>query len=69
MYDKIYCARPSFGMTITQVFWDLVAWHDSFMWFFLQTFDECVAKDGVDCDVENLWMQIPFFCGHASECW
>jgi len=34
-----------------------------------ETFDECVAKDGKDCDPENLWMQIPFFCGHAQECW
>jgi heparan sulfate 2-O-sulfotransferase HS2ST1 len=34
-----------------------------------ETFDECVAKDGEDCDPENLWMQIPFFCGHAAECW
>jgi len=34
-----------------------------------ETFDECVSKDGSDCDPENLWIQIPFFCGHAAECW
>ncbi|XP_074655242.1 heparan sulfate 2-O-sulfotransferase 1-like isoform X2 [Tubulanus polymorphus] len=34
-----------------------------------QTFDECVMNDGTDCEPENLWMQIPFFCGHAAECW
>jgi hypothetical protein len=39
------------------------------VWFLLQTFDECVANDGHDCSVEDLWMQIPFFCGHVAECW
>ncbi|CAD5121520.1 DgyrCDS10021 [Dimorphilus gyrociliatus] len=34
-----------------------------------ESFDECAEKDGKDCDPENLWMQIPFFCGHAAECW
>ncbi|KAL5011423.1 hypothetical protein ScPMuIL_009974 [Solemya velum] len=34
-----------------------------------ETFDDCVAKDGSDCDPENLWLQIPFFCGHSAECW
>ncbi len=24
---------------------------------------------GADCDPVNLWMQIPFFCGHHSACW
>lgn len=34
-----------------------------------ETFDECVEKGASDCDPDNLWMQIPFFCGHAAECW
>ncbi|ESO92693.1 hypothetical protein LOTGIDRAFT_175663 [Lottia gigantea] len=34
-----------------------------------ETFDDCVKRDGEDCSPENLWMQIPFFCGHWSECW
>lgn len=35
----------------------------------LQTFDECVEKKQPDCDPKNMWLQIPFFCGHAAECW
>lgn len=35
----------------------------------LQTFDDCVAAGGSDCAPEKLWLQIPFFCGHFSECW
>ncbi|XP_064616042.1 heparan sulfate 2-O-sulfotransferase 1-like [Liolophura sinensis] len=34
-----------------------------------ETFDECVMKQGPDCDPNNLWMQIPFFCGHSAQCW
>lgn len=34
-----------------------------------QTFDECVSSGGSDCAPEKLWLQIPFFCGHYSECW
>ncbi|XP_068055993.1 heparan sulfate 2-O-sulfotransferase 1 isoform X1 [Anomalospiza imberbis] len=33
-----------------------------------KTFDECVAAGGSDCAPEKLWLQIPFFCGHSSEC-
>jgi len=35
----------------------------------VQTFDECVRLHQADCDPENMWLQIPFFCGHAAECW
>lgn len=37
--------------------------------FFCQTFDECVELKQTDCDPKNMWLQIPFFCGHAAECW
>ncbi|KAK2714880.1 heparin sulfate O-sulfotransferase-like [Artemia franciscana] len=33
------------------------------------TFDECVNQSLQDCDPVNLWLQIPFFCGHAAQCW
>ncbi|KAL3870337.1 hypothetical protein ACJMK2_038411 [Sinanodonta woodiana] len=33
-----------------------------------ESFDECVDKGGRDCDPENLWLQIPFFCGQSAGC-
>uniref|UniRef100_A0A1B0G230 Heparin sulfate O-sulfotransferase n=1 Tax=Glossina morsitans morsitans TaxID=37546 RepID=A0A1B0G230_GLOMM len=33
------------------------------------TFDECVGLKQADCDPKNMWLQIPFFCGQAAECW
>ncbi|XP_055906262.1 heparin sulfate O-sulfotransferase isoform X2 [Eupeodes corollae] len=33
------------------------------------TFDKCVESKQPDCDPKNMWLQIPFFCGHAAECW
>ncbi|CAD5229381.1 unnamed protein product [Bursaphelenchus okinawaensis] len=32
------------------------------------TFDECIQKKGRDCDLEKMWVQIPYFCGHYSFC-
>lgn len=34
-----------------------------------RTFDQCVDLNERDCRAENLWLQIPFFCGQDSECW
>ena len=33
------------------------------------TFDECIEKQERDCNPDNMWMQIPFFCGQEAECW
>jgi len=33
------------------------------------TFDECVEAGQADCDPKKLWIQIPFFCGTAPQCW
>ncbi|WAR31440.1 HS2ST-like protein, partial [Mya arenaria] len=32
------------------------------------TFDDCVEQGHKDCDPVNLWLQIPFFCGHSYRC-
>ncbi|XP_055298163.1 heparin sulfate O-sulfotransferase [Sitodiplosis mosellana] len=33
------------------------------------TLDECIKRKQPDCDVKYMWLQVPFFCGHAAECW
>lgn len=32
------------------------------------SFDDCVKQKKPDCDPKNMWLQIPFFCGHHAEC-
>ncbi|CAB0032054.1 unnamed protein product [Trichogramma brassicae] len=34
-----------------------------------KTFDECVRDGQLDCDPNNMWLQIPFLCGHDPACW
>ncbi|XP_011506451.1 PREDICTED: heparin sulfate O-sulfotransferase-like [Ceratosolen solmsi marchali] len=34
-----------------------------------KTFDECINAEQADCDPNNMWLQIPFLCGHDPACW
>lgn len=34
-----------------------------------KSFDECVSLQQPDCDPNNMWIQIPFLCGHDPACW
>nr|SVE84329.1 EOG090X088H [Daphnia pulex] len=33
------------------------------------SFDDCVKEGQTECDPNNLWLQVPFFCGHHADCW
>lgn len=33
------------------------------------SFDDCLLRKEHDCDPVNMWLQIPFFCGHSFKCW
>ncbi|XP_076652366.1 heparin sulfate O-sulfotransferase isoform X1 [Halictus rubicundus] len=34
-----------------------------------KTFDDCIDAGQPDCDPNNMWLQIPFLCGHDPACW
>ncbi|VDK75575.1 unnamed protein product [Onchocerca ochengi] len=33
-----------------------------------ETFDECIVRKGRDCDMKQIWLQIPYFCGTDHFC-
>jgi len=33
------------------------------------SFDECIKKGLPKCDPNDVWLQIPFFCGQHPDCW